>query len=267
MLQKAQQYICSHRSLAICTILALLIIGVVLTAAFTVQASAQKQNCGEVHTLNGQFPESGGTAQQAENCFWQAFQKCSAATLTFEASGIDAGVIHTFTTVNNNGKCSISDATQHYIAPNPAQPGNTYTCTGLAQQADGLHFLNCGDEGNIAVPLPVAQRCGTVQVRANGLVNGAAARQAENCFWQAFQVCRTATLVFQKMGVDTVLTRTFTISSANGRCSISDTVKNGGPDAVPVPARTYTCTGLLQKSDGLHFSACGEDGDVIVPAA
>jgi len=159
MLLKTQQYLRSHRLLAIFTILilVLLIIGIGLFVIFTARAFAQGQNCGEVHTLNGQFSESGGTVRQTENCFWQAFQQCSAATLTFEASGIDAGVIHTFTTVNNNGKCSISDATQHYIAPNPAQPGKTYSCTGLTQQADGLHFLNCGDEGNIVVPLPLAQ--------------------------------------------------------------------------------------------------------------
>jgi len=169
MFQKAQQYFLRHRLLAIgaVLILALLIVGVGI--AFAGRTPAQGKNCGEVHTFNTHFIGSGEKAQQAENCFWQAFQTCSAASLTFETSGIDAGVIHTFTTVNTNGKCTISDATQHYIAPNPTQPGPAYTCSSLARQADGLHFLNCGAGGNIVVPLPLAQQCGTVQASANGL--------------------------------------------------------------------------------------------------
>ena len=109
--------------------------------------------------------------------------------------------------------------------------------------------------------------CGTVQASANGLINPAAARQAEDCFWRAFQTCSPATLAFSKMGVDTVLTHTFTITQDNGKCSISDTVQNGGPDAIPTPPRTYTCSGLTRQVDGLHFSSCGEDGDILVPAA
>ena len=110
------------------------------------------------------------------------------------------------------------------------------------------------------------QNCGTVQASANGLINPAAARQAEDCFWRAFQTCSPATLAFSKMGVDTVLTHTFAITQDNGKCSISDTVQNGGPDAIPTPPRTYTCSGLTQQADGLHFSSCGEDGDILVPA-
>jgi len=269
MFQKAQQYLLLHRLLAIgaVLILALLIVGVGVAVAVDGRTPAQGQNCGEVHTLDTHFIESGEKVQQAENCFWQAFQQCSAASLTFQASGTDAGVIHTFTTIDNNGKCSISDATQHYIAPNPTQPGPAYTCTGLARQADGLHFLNCGDEGNIVVPLPLAQQCGTVQASANGLINPGAARQAEDCFWRAYQTCSPATLAFSKTGVDTVLTHTFTVTGNNGKCAISDTVQNGGPDAIPTPPRTYTCAGLTQQADGLHFTSCGADGDILVPAA
>src|SRR6266568_1569825 len=130
MFQRAQLYLLRHRLLAIgaVLILALLIVGV--GVAFAGRTPAQGQNCGEVHTLNAHFIESEASVRQAENCFWQAFQQCSAASLTFQQSGIDAGVIHTFTTVNNNGKCSISDVTQHYIAPNPTQPGRRKTVSG-----------------------------------------------------------------------------------------------------------------------------------------
>ena len=111
------------------------------------------------------------------------------------------------------------------------------------------------------------QNCGTVHTSANRLINPAAARQAENCFWRVSHACRPAALVFSKMGIDTVLTRTFRSTEDHGKCPILDTVQNGGPDSIPTPPRTYTCAGLTQQADGLHFSSCGEDGDILVPAA
>ena len=152
MFQRAQYHLRNHRLVAIFPVLILGLLFVGLTATLAACGTTQVQNCGQLHALNGHFSESADSVKQAENCFWRAFQQCNAATLTFEVSGIDAGIIHTFTIVNNNGACSISDATQHYIAPNPPQVGNTYMCTGLAQQADGLHFSGCGDEGTLVVP-------------------------------------------------------------------------------------------------------------------
>ena len=153
MFQRTQHHLRSHRPVAILPVLILGLLFVGLTTTLSACDTAQVQNCGQVHTLNGHFSQSAGSIKQAENCFWHAFQQCSAASLTFEASGTDAGIIHTFTVMNNNGACSISDATQHYIVPNPPQSGNTYMCTGLTQQADGLHFSGCGDEGTVVVPV------------------------------------------------------------------------------------------------------------------
>jgi hypothetical protein len=152
MFQRTQHHLRSHRSVAILPVLILGLLFVGLTTTLAAYDTAQVQKCGQLHTLNGHFSESADSVKQAENCFWHAFQQCNAATLTFEASGIDTGIIHTFTVMNNNGTCSISDATQHYIAPRPPQSGNTYMCAGLVQQADGLHFSGCGDEGTVVVP-------------------------------------------------------------------------------------------------------------------
>lgn len=110
------------------------------------------------------------------------------------------------------------------------------------------------------------QQCGKVQARLNGVLDAAHAKQAENCFWQTFQQCHPATLTFTIVGVDTMRTHTFTIHNENGNCPISDTVQLGGPDAVPAPSRTYTCTDLVQTPDGLYFSACDQDGTIFVPA-
>jgi hypothetical protein len=51
-----------------------------------------------------------------------------------------------------NGACVITDDLQHFIAPHPPKAVGSYTCTGLAQQSDGLHFQACGSEGNVLVP-------------------------------------------------------------------------------------------------------------------
>lgn len=117
-------------------------------------------------------------------------------------------------------------------------------------------------------PVPI-QKCGIVQGLAHLEVppSDTGAARAENCFWQAFQHCRPATLVFITSSVDTALIRTFTIHDNNGTCSISDAKQQRIVPNPPSSAGTYTCTGLVQKPDGLHFSACGKDGDVLVPAS
>src|SRR5215472_7788110 len=117
-------------------------------------------------------------------------------------------------------------------------------------------------------PAPL-QKCGIVQglARLEAPPSDTGAARAENCFWQAFQHCRPATLVFITSSVDTALIRTFTIHDDNGACSISDAKQQRIVPNPPSPAGTYTCAGLLQQPDGLHFSACGKDGDVLVPAS
>jgi hypothetical protein len=115
----------------------------------------QVQKCGTVHTLHSQIaPADQNTARQAENCFWQAFQRCQPATLTYAENGLDAGTVNTFTLKSAGGKCAISDGVQHYIAPHP--PGNTttYTCSDVKLQSDGLYVFSCGNVGTIIVPMP-----------------------------------------------------------------------------------------------------------------
>jgi len=116
---------------------------------------AQVQKCGTVHTLHSQIvPADQKTARQAEQCFWQAFQRCQPATLTYAENGLDAGTVNTFTLKSAGGKCAISDGVQHYIVPRA--PGNTttYTCSDVKLQADGLYVFSCGNMGTIIVPMP-----------------------------------------------------------------------------------------------------------------
>jgi hypothetical protein len=70
------------------------------------------------------------------------------------------------------------------------------------------------------------------------------------------------------MGVDTGATRTFTESLVNGHCAVTDAVQaytaNGGGKTYPT--QRYACAGVQLQADGLHFTSCGQDGDVLVPA-
>jgi hypothetical protein len=92
-------------------------------------------------------------------------------------------------------------------------------------------------------------------------------QQAENCFWRAFQHCLPATLVYITGSIATALTRTFMIHETNSTCSISDERQlRTGPNTT-LPAAIYTCADLAHTSNGLRFSACGEDGDILVPGS
>ena len=155
MIQRAQQYFLQHRlfTAGAIVILVLLVVGVGVTVAFARRTPVQGQNCGEVHTLNAHFIESEASVRQAENCFWQAFQHCQAATLMLKEHSLDTGADHTFTIKSSDGKCSIVDTVKHYIVPNNVTTTTTQSCSGLVMQADGLHFIACGNLGSIHLPL------------------------------------------------------------------------------------------------------------------
>ncbi len=108
--------------------------------------------------------------------------------------------------------------------------------------------------------------CGKIQTRGPNPPAEANARQAENCFWSAYQQAQNARLVVTITGVDTVETHTLALGHNNGRASITDTVERQIVPARPLPTQTYTCTSLTQKQTGLLFQSCGGEGDLFVPA-
>lgn len=119
----------------------------------TATRSAQTVDCGKIQSrANGIAPSDKAAAQQAVNCFYQAYQKCQPATLMFSSLGLDAGVIHHFAVKNVNGSCAISDGWQHYIAPRPPAGTITYSCASMNKQADGLHIESCGTVGSVVIP-------------------------------------------------------------------------------------------------------------------
>lgn len=111
------------------------------------------QHCGVVHAQRLQIvPADQNLATGVENCFWQAYQQCHPATMTYSLGNLDTVMIHAFSLKSQNGQCIITDAVQHSVLPRPPQAAGSYTCSGLTRQADGLRFAGCGSEGNVLVP-------------------------------------------------------------------------------------------------------------------
>ena len=117
--------------------------------------SLQELKCGTVHTLHSQIaPADLNTARHAEDCFWQAFQQCQPATLTYTKNEVDAGSVNTFTLKSAGGKCTVSDGVQHFIVPRSPGKTTTYPCSDVKLQSDGLYVFSCGEIGTIIVPRP-----------------------------------------------------------------------------------------------------------------
>ncbi len=125
------------------------------SSSSTTPTTTAAQKCGTIGVRpGGSDTVSGGTkADVAGNCFWQAFQQCHAASLTVNFSGVDTITTHTFTVQKKDTSCAISDAVQHRIVPQPAKNAGTFTCSGLVNTANELHFTGCGTSGDIIVPM------------------------------------------------------------------------------------------------------------------
>lgn len=113
---------------------------------------SKPQACGTVQIRgNGQVVDT-TKAQQSEDCFWQAYQHCQAATIIVTTIGVDSGITRTFTVIPNAGNCKVSDAEQSYVVPNHTGPLNLYTCASVQQVPGGLLFHSCGADGDVQVP-------------------------------------------------------------------------------------------------------------------
>lgn len=115
--------------------------------------SSQVQKCGTVHTLHSQIISTDqNTVKQTENCFWQAFQQCQPATLTYANNQLDTGTINNFALKNAGGKCAVSVGIQQFVAPHPPGKPTMYTCSDVKLQTDGLYIYSCGDAGTVVIP-------------------------------------------------------------------------------------------------------------------
>jgi hypothetical protein len=137
---------------------------------------------------------------EAQQCFWQAYHQCQAATLVFIFFALDEGTTtHAITVQRTNGRCTLSDAVQsHNGGPVwGTDTVTTYTCSALTQQTGGLLLTDCGREGNVYLPpRPVEQIglvCGEVDYEPHSIYAGydgvddlqpETVARVENCFWQ-----------------------------------------------------------------------------------
>ena len=109
------------------------------------------------------------------------------------------------------------------------------------------------------------QNCGKIDTNLTGKpLDAAQAKQAGNCFWHAYQHCQAASLLLKVHSLDTGADHTFTTKETNGKCSIIDTMTHYIVPNSLRTTRTYTCSGLVMQTDGLHFTACGSLGNILV---
>ena len=143
----------------------------------------------------------------------------------------------------------------------------------LAIALFSILVVGCGSSALGAAPSPpkptsvTVQNCGAIGVMRTRPVGAVKANVAGNCFWQAFQQCRAASLTVNFSGIDTVTTHTFTLQKKNTNCTISDAMQNR---IVPRPAKnigTYTCSGLVNEPNELRFNGCGTLGNIVVPTS
>lgn len=118
----------------------------------TIPTLGSGDQCGNVNlTPSGKLRDS-ANAQQAENCFWQAYQQCRPVSLTLTITGTDMVSTHTFSLTPQQNGCLISDVVQGGFIGQSAPQQDTYTCVRLEVSQTALHVVNCGDEGTIDIP-------------------------------------------------------------------------------------------------------------------
>lgn len=154
----------SHKSLPLSILLSTLILLFVSASCGTSAGAAAPssrppattvQKCGTINVRpggNGTVNLAGG-ASSAGDCFWRAYRQCRAASLVVSFGGIDTITTHTFSVQQRYTSCTIADAVQFRVVPQPARNGGTFTCRGLVKTSGELRFSGCGINGDIVVPI------------------------------------------------------------------------------------------------------------------
>ena len=107
-------------------------------------------DCGTVSALNGHVSPS--VAQQVEDCFYQGYQQCSAATMLYTDAQNDSGTKYSFELKQSGGACTIVEGVQHYTLPTPPGPPKLGSCASVKETALGLRFISCQGGADLLVP-------------------------------------------------------------------------------------------------------------------
>ncbi len=116
-------------------------------------AATGVHDCGQISML-GPNPPRDPTALDAENCFRQAYEQCTPASLTVAIRGVDAGTTHMFTTAKTASGCSVSDTFSSYVVPLKTPTPATVQCTGITTKNGALVISGCGGGQDIVIPAP-----------------------------------------------------------------------------------------------------------------
>lgn len=248
----------------------LVVLGIASAIIYTVSSRPQTPqiqgiNCGYISgTGFGPQRNQTGTVRQVGNCFWQAYQQCKTATMLVTHMGVDAGSTDTLVVSKQQNGCTIVDSSQFYNVNfgGSHSPITTSTCSMLQRQGAELLFSGCkgGDSSNPVSPtftVSLEVDCGYVQ---NGM-SADVEKITENCFAQATQHCNAATMHYAPDA--TIAHHSYVFTVAEAACTITDTSMDKQTGQT---LGTYTCTAVAQQQDGLHFSGCGKDGTIVVPA-
>lgn len=87
--------------------------------------------------------------------------------------------------------------------------------------------------------------------------------QIIQCFVQAHQQCRAASIASTSFDLDAGFTETFYTANALGQCSLSVQTVNYVVSLTRV-TNDDTCSSIVQKADGVHF-ICSSSGEQVFP--
>jgi hypothetical protein len=109
------------------------------------------KNCGANTTGEG---GTAGDFTASEQCLWNAYETCQAATLVSQNVGLDSSLTHAVSVQQQGVNCTVMDITQGVVESGPfSQPTrHSFHCRSIEQQARGLVVLGCGAEGDVTIP-------------------------------------------------------------------------------------------------------------------
>jgi hypothetical protein len=114
-----------------------------------------------------------------------------------------------------------------------------------------------------AATSPANDRCGAIEL-GSPPTSSDEAQTRISCFAAAMPQCDPVSLVVSAHTADSIVTRTFLTEQGDRGCTIAETVERSQSGKTITDSNL--CTGLRRDKDGLAFTSCGRDGDVIVPA-
>lgn len=234
------------------------------------------ENCGAVQSHGGLYARDDN---QAEQCLWQAYQRCQTASLRWDLILVDTG-FHNLVTIQRQGAtCAVTYYTQGYSAnvPSPSTPLDTYSCGGLRQQSGGIVFTACGAAGDVTLAGRPPQQVGHVCAEFASYDAASYQIAGDTCLWDAYTSCTSgASLVYTAVTTPTTTpassssgytTHTLVVQPKAGVCAVSDAAQPEATGAVTLPPYVvYPCAGLAHLgAGGLVADSCGKEGDVTVP--